>query len=68
MNTKPIYAIIAATFLLASCASTNFQQYEGRGGRKVVEGEGGTKEAIDGWLIGGAMLILAGNARALLRL
>ena len=54
MNTKPIYAIIAATFLLASCASTNFQQYEGRGGPKVVEGEGGTKEAIDGYELWGS--------------
>jgi hypothetical protein len=34
--------------VVAGCASTNFQQYEGRNGSQIVEGEGGTKEIIDG--------------------
>jgi hypothetical protein len=34
--------------VLTACASTSFQQYEGRDGPKIVEGQGGTKEVIDG--------------------
>lgn len=54
MNPIPIYAMLAAALLLTSCASTNFQQYEGRNGPKVVEGEGGTKETIDGYDVWGS--------------
>ena len=39
--------------LIAGCASTNFQQYEGRDGPKIVEGEGGTKELIEGYELWG---------------
>ncbi|TAK90276.1 MAG: hypothetical protein EPO06_09860 [Burkholderiaceae bacterium] len=33
---------------ITGCAQTNFQQYEGRNGAQIIEGEGGTKEIIDG--------------------
>ena len=37
----------AVIFITAGCASTNFQQYEGRSNSNIVEGTGGTKESIE---------------------
>lgn len=34
--------------MLAACAQTNYQQYEGRG-PQIIEGQGGTKEVINGF-------------------
>lgn len=51
---KPTLAVTAAVLLLTACASTNFQQYEGRHGPKIVEGQGGTKEAIEGYELWGS--------------
>ncbi len=34
--------------VLAGCAQTQYQQFEGRGAQ-IVEGQGGTKEVIDGY-------------------
>lgn len=36
------------TFLLSSCAQVDVSTYEGRGGDKIVEGQGGTKRIDDG--------------------
>lgn len=44
-------ALAALVALMAGCAQTNYQQYEGRGGPQIVEGQGGTKEVIDGYEI-----------------
>lgn len=41
-----IFAMVALT----GCASTNFQKYEGRTDQ-IIEGQGGTKEVIDGYEI-----------------
>lgn len=41
-STTPLLFVL----LLSACASTNFQQYEGRAGSDIVEGEGGTKEML----------------------
>jgi hypothetical protein len=47
-----LIAFAALAALLAGCAQTNYQQYEGRGGAgQIVEGQGGTKEVIDGYEI-----------------
>ena len=44
---------IACVLLLVGCASTNFQQYEGKSGIDIVEGEGGTKEKLDAYELWG---------------
>lgn len=54
MNLRPAHSFFAALLFLAACASTNFQAYEGRGGPKAVEGEGGTKEVIDSYELWGS--------------
>ena len=36
---------------LTGCASTNYQQFEVRNGSQIVEGQGGTKEEINGYEI-----------------
>lgn len=45
--------MIAATaaVMLAGCAQTNYQQYEGRSGPQIIEGQGGTKEIVNGYEI-----------------
>lgn len=43
MKRLPLIALL----LLAGCASTNYQAYEGRTDQ-VIEGQGGTKETIEG--------------------
>lgn len=40
--------LLMMVIMVAGCAQTNFQQYEGRTGSNIVDGEGGTKEIIDG--------------------
>lgn len=40
---------ILAVALMAGCAQTNYQQFEGRGGPQIFEGQGGTKEVVDGY-------------------
>jgi hypothetical protein len=42
--------ILACALVAAGCAQTNYQAYEGRGAN-IVEGQGGTKEVIDGYEI-----------------
>lgn len=42
--------LVLATALLSGCASTNYQPYEGRTAQ-IIEGQGGTKEVIDGYEI-----------------
>lgn len=37
--------------VLTGCAQTDYQVYEGRGGPQIVEGQGGTKQVIDGYEI-----------------
>ena len=54
MKITSIYAIPAIFLLLAACAQTSFQEYEGRNGPKMVEGEGGTKETIEGYELWGS--------------
>ena len=44
----------ATVLLLVACASSNFQAYEGRPGTNIVEGQGGTKEVIDGYELWGS--------------
>lgn len=39
---------LALVGLLAACAQTNYQVYEGRSD-KIVDGQGGTKQVIDGY-------------------
>jgi hypothetical protein len=47
-----LFAFAALAVLIAGCAHTNYQQYEGRSGAgQVIEGQGGTKEVIDGYEI-----------------
>ncbi len=41
--------IFLAVMAVAGCAQTNYQVYEGRGGPQIIEGQGGTKEVIDGY-------------------
>ena len=43
-------AILASALLLSACAQTNYQVYEGRTAQ-IIEGQGGTKEVIDGYEI-----------------
>jgi len=42
--------LFAALAALAGCAQTNYQAYEGRGDQ-IIEGQGGTKEVVDGYEI-----------------
>lgn len=42
--------IAVAALALAACAQTNYQKYEGRTDQ-IIEGQGGTKEVIDGYEI-----------------
>lgn len=42
--------ILAAAAALAGCSTTNYQAYEGRTAQ-IIEGQGGTKEVIDGYEI-----------------
>lgn len=42
--------ILACSLVAAGCAQTNYQVYEGRNAN-IVEGQGGTKEVIDGYEI-----------------
>lgn len=51
MRTTTVLFLIA---LLSACASTNFQQYEGRAGNEIVEGQGGTKEKLDAYELWGS--------------
>jgi hypothetical protein len=44
-----LIATAGLTLLFAGCAQTDYQVYEGRGGPKIVEGQGGTKTVIDGY-------------------
>ena len=37
--------------LLVGCAQTNYQQYEGRNGPQIIEGQGGTKVIVNGFEI-----------------
>lgn len=37
--------------LLVGCAQTNYQQFEGRNGPQIIEGQGGTKEVVNGYEI-----------------
>lgn len=46
--------LLFLVLLLSACASTNFQQYEGRAGADIVEGEGGTKEKLDSYELWGS--------------
>lgn len=46
--------LLFLVLLLSACASTNFQQYEGRAGTDIVEGEGGTKEKLDSYELWGS--------------
>lgn len=39
--------LISFCFIVAACANVEFQKYEGRSD-KVIEGQGGTRESIDG--------------------
>lgn len=42
--------LLAGVLAIAACAQTNYQVYEGRGAQ-IVEGQGGTKQVIDGYEI-----------------
>ena len=53
MNSRLVSAFSSVLLLLSACASTNFQQYEGRPGSDIVEGQGGTKELLEGYDIWG---------------
>ena len=46
--------VLFCVLLLSACASTNFQQYEGRAGTDIVEGEGGTKEKLESYELWGS--------------
>ena len=37
--------------LLVGCAHTNYQQFEGRNGPQIIEGQGGTKDVVNGYEI-----------------
>lgn len=41
--------IVLAFAALQGCAATNYQQYEGRNGPQIIEGQGGTKEVVNGY-------------------
>lgn len=45
---KSATVMLAACLFVASCAQTKYQVYEGRGGPQILEGQGGTKEIVDG--------------------
>jgi hypothetical protein len=47
MRISAVFTFIVA--LLAGCAQTNYQQFEGRNGPQIIEGQGGTKEVINGY-------------------
>lgn len=40
--------VFAAAAVLAGCSTTNYQAYEGRTAQ-IIEGQGGTKQVIDGY-------------------
>jgi hypothetical protein len=46
--------LAALVLTLASCASTNYQRYEGKPGAEVVEGMGGTKESLGSFELWGS--------------
>ena len=46
---KLILALTTAA--LFGCAQTNYQRFEGRNGPQIVEGQGGTKEVVNGYEI-----------------
>ena len=43
--------VALSAVLLGGCAQTNYQQYEGRNGPEIIEGQGGTKTIINGYEI-----------------
>lgn len=47
---KIIFSLIAIAVLFG-CAQTNYQQFEGRNGPQIIEGQGGTKEIVNGFEI-----------------
>ncbi len=51
MKRLPLSVLVA--LLMIGCAETHYQQFEGRNGSQIVEGQGGTKEVVDGYDIWG---------------
>jgi hypothetical protein len=49
MKLTALLTIAAA--IVAGCAHTNYQQFEGRNGPQIIEGTGGTKEIVNGYEI-----------------
>ena len=49
MKILNLFAVSA--MLLVGCAQTNYQQYEGRNGPQIIEGQGGTKDIVNGYEI-----------------
>ena len=49
MKTITLTAVFLA--FLVGCAQTNYQQFEGRSGPQIVEGQGGTKAIVEGYEI-----------------
>ena len=47
---RAIISFFVTTALLG-CAQTNYQQFEGRNGPQIIEGQGGTKEVVNGFEI-----------------